>query len=95
MIQQVNAVIWRVIYTFPFTEFLARKSMEVASEGRAVISYSVELNQVTVLHELGSFNRCRIAGRFYIEKYMEKSDDKKIMEYDSKRRETEGKESPL
>lgn len=71
MIQQVNAFVWRVIYTYPFSEFLAKKEVEIASEGRAVISYSAEMNQVTILHELGCFNRCRIAGRFYIEKYME------------------------
>lgn len=71
MIQQINAKIWRVFYTYPFSEFLAKKELEVASEGKAVISYSVEMNLVTVVHELGSFNRCRIAGRFYIEKYGE------------------------
>lgn len=93
MIQEKTKGIWRVIYTYPFTEFLARHELEVASEGRVSISYSAELNQITVIHQLGSFNRCRIAGRFYIEQFLEAYEED--MESTNKGPEEKSSSSPL
>lgn len=73
MIQQVEDKRWRVFYAIPTPEFMKLKDLRIASEGNITLTRNPF--QVTVTHELGSFNRCKIAGRFYIENYIGETPD--------------------
>jgi hypothetical protein len=96
MIQQLDDKKWRVYYTIPYAFFLQMKEMKLASEGAITISRNPF--QFTVTHDLGSFNRCKIAGRFYIETYIgETADDTdhEALEPVDPRREEQSKRPPL